>query len=888
MTLSAGSRLGPYEILSPLGAGGMGEVYKARDTRLERTVAIKVLPAHLSASPESRQRFEREAKTISQLSHPHICALHDVGREGETEYLVMEYLEGETLAERLLKGPLPLEQTLRYGMQIADALDKAHRQGIVHRDLKPGNVMLTKSGVKLLDFGLAKAIAAPSQQASLTALPTQHALTQEGTILGTFQYMAPEQLEGREADARTDIFAFGCVLYEMATGKKAFSGRTQASLISSILRDEPQPISQVQPMSPPALDHVVKKSLAKDPEDRWQNAADLGGELKWIAESGSQAGAAAVRAPRRKTRGWISWVVAAVLLLGTLYLADELRRLRAGDRTQAVHSFLVPPEKTAFRLTGDDSAPIVLSPDGRSTAFGAGGKLWVGSLATGAARALAGTDGGTFPFWSPDSRSLGFFSDGKLRIVEASGGPVRAIADAPNARGGAWSSRGVIVFAPNFRLGLSRVPVSGGPATPFTRLEESRHTTHRWPSFLPDGKHVLYLAANHANPRSEDSGIYVASLDGGTPRRLITSYGSAQYASGWLLSVRDTSLLAFPFDPDRLSVKDEPVRVADDVNFDLGVWRGSFSASQNGVLAYQLTQAGIGGQLTWCDASGRRLSTVGEKSEAYSPQLSPDGRRVLVILGDPNNDIWVYELERNVRTRLTNAAQVTISPLWSADGARILYVSQSRTSLPLEFAMTIIAADAATEKKVVYRSTERLETTDWSGDGRYVLVDWGNIGSQDVWVVSLTEPVKAFPLVQTESPERAGQFSPDGRWVAYQSLQTGRNEIYVTPFPGGGARYQVSGNGGAQARWSRDGKQLYFVSGDDDLTVATVDGTGSRFEVSDVRPLFRVNLFRGPRVGLVSYAVSPDGKRFLINDAGEAGVPRVALVTNWTAELKKR
>jgi len=888
MTLSAGSRLGPYEILSPLGAGGMGEVYKARDTRLERTVAIKVLPAHLSASPESRQRFEREAKTISQLSHPHICALHDVGREGETEYLVMEYLEGETLAERLLKGPLPLEQTLRYGMQIADALDKAHRQGIVHRDLKPGNVMLTKSGVKLLDFGLAKAIAAPSQQASLTALPTQHALTQEGTILGTFQYMAPEQLEGREADARTDIFAFGCVLYEMATGKKAFSGATQASLISSILRDEPQPISQVQPMSPPAFDHVVKKSLAKDPEDRWQNAADLGGELKWIAESGSQAGAAAVRAPRRKTRGWISWVVAAVLLLGTLYLADELRRLRAGDRTQTVHSFLVPPEKTAFRLTGDDSAPIVLSPDGRSTAFGAGGKLWVGSLATGAARALAGTDGGTFPFWSPDSRSLGFFSDGKLRIVEASGGPVRAIADAPNARGGAWSSRGVIVFAPNFRLGLSRVPVSGGPATPFTRLEESRHTTHRWPSFLPDGKHVLYLAANHANPRSEDSGIYVASLDGGTPRRLITSYGSAQYASGWLLSVRDTSLLAFPFDPDRLSVKDEPVRVADDVNFDLGVWRGSFSASQNGVLAYQLTQAGIGGQLTWCDASGRRLSTVGEKSEAYSPQLSPDGRRVLVILGDPNNDIWVYELERNVRTRLTNAAQVTISPLWSADGARILYVSQSRTSLPLEFAMTIIAADAATEKKVVYRSTERLETTDWSRDGRYVLVDWGNIGSQDVWVVSLTEPVKAFPLVQTEFPERAGQFSPDGRWVAYQSLQTGRNEIYVTPFPGGGARYQVSGNGGAQARWSRDGKQLYFVSGDDDLTVATVDGTGSRFEVSDVRPLFRVNLFRGPRVGLVSYAVSPDGKRFLINDAGEAGVPRVALVTNWTAELKKR
>jgi eukaryotic-like serine/threonine-protein kinase len=886
MTLTAGSRLGPYEILSSLGAGGMGEVYRARDTRLERTVAIKVLPAHLSSSPESRQRFEREAKTISQLSHPHICALHDVGREGETEYLVMEYLEGETLADRLLKGPLPLEQTLRYGMQISDALDKAHRQGIVHRDLKPSNVMLTKTGVKLLDFGLAKVMAPTTQQSSLTAFPTQRALTEEGTILGTFQYMAPEQLEGREADARTDIFALGAVLYEMATGKKAFSGATQASLISSILRDEPQPISQVQPMSPPALDRVVKSCLAKDPEDRWQSASDVGKELRWIAE-GSQAGVAVPAIPARRRRDWLAWSVAGLLLLATIFLGNEVRRLRIKSPVPAVHSFLVPPEKTSFRLTGDDSAPVVLSPDGRSTAFGAGGKLWIGSLATGTVRALAGTDGGTFPFWSPDSRFIGFFSDGKLRIVEASGGPVRAIADAPNSRGGAWSSRGVIVFAPDFRLGLSRVAVSGGPATPFTRLEEGRHTTHRWPSFLPDGKNVLYLAANHANPRSEDSGIYLASLDGGSPRRLMTAYGSAQYASGWLLSVRDTSLLAFPFDPRGLTVKDEPIRVADDVNFDLGVWRGSFTASENGVLAYQLAQAGIGGQLTWCDASGRRLSTVGEKSEAYSPQLSPDGRRVLVILGDPNNDIWVYEIERNVRTRLTTAAQITVSPLWSPDGARILYVSQSRMTAPVEFAMTLIASDGAGERTVVFRSTERIEPTDWSRDGRYILADRGNIGAADVWVVPLAEPAKAFPLVQTEFPERAGQMSPDGRWVAYQSLQTGRNEIYVTPFPGGGARYQVSGGGGTQARWSPDGRELYFISAEDDLTVASVEGSGSRFEVKDVRPLFRTNLYRGPRVGLHAYAISPDGKRFLINDAGEAGVPRVALVTNWTAELKR-
>src|SRR5688572_29624796 len=615
VSLSAGSRLGPYEILAPLGAGGMGEVYRARDTRLERTVAIKVLAAHLSSSPDVRQRFEREAKTISQLSHPHICALHDVGREGETEYLVMEYLEGETLADRLLKGPLPLEQTLRYGVQIADALDKAHRQGIVHRDLKPGNVMLTKSGVKLLDFGLAQAVAPASQQSSLTAFPTQHALTQEGTILGTFQYMPPEQLEGKEADARTDIFAFGCVLYEMATGKKAFSGATQASLISSILRDEPPPISQIQPMSPPALDHVIRKSLAKDPEDRWQNAADLGGELKWIAEGGSQTGTAAVAIPRRTMQAWIPWALAGLLLVVTLFLGNEVRRLRTGGGAQPVHSFIDPPEKTEFRLTGDDSAPIAISPDGSRVVFGAGGKLWVRSLSAGTAAPLPATEGGRFPFWSPDSRSIGFFSDGKLKILEASGGPVQTICDAPNPRGGAWGKSGVIAFAPDISTGISRVAASGGTASPLTTLtDRKKHTTHRWPHFLPDGKHVLYLAATHANPKSEESGIHVVSLDDGAPRRLLSSYDSAQYASGVILSVRDTSLMATPFDSGRVAVTGPAVRVADDVNLDTGVWRGTFTVSETGVLADLIAQEGGGGRLTWVDFAGRKLATIGEKS----------------------------------------------------------------------------------------------------------------------------------------------------------------------------------------------------------------------------------------------------------------------------------
>ncbi|HEV8610304.1 MAG TPA: protein kinase [Thermoanaerobaculia bacterium] len=885
MTLSAGSRLGPYEIVSPLGAGGMGEVYRAKDTRLERTVAIKILASHLSASPEVRQRFEREAKTISQLSHPHICALHDVGREGDVEYLVMEYLEGETLADRLLKGSLPLEQTLRFGIQIADALDKAHRQGIVHRDLKPGNVMLTWSGVKLLDFGLAKAMALPSQQSSLTALPTQMNLTQEGTILGTFQYMAPEQLEGKEADARTDIFAFGCVLYEMATGKKAFSGATQASLTSSILRDEPQPISQVQPTSPPALDHVVKKSLAKDPEDRWQNAADLGGELKWIAEAGSQTGATAVAPQRRRRRDWLAWVAAGLLLLTTLFLGNEVRRLRSGDRVRAIHSYLDPPEKTTFRLTGDDSAPIAIAPDGTRAVFGAGGKLWLQSLAAGTVTPLAATDGGRFPFWSPDSRSIGFFSGGKLRVLDASGGPVQTICGAPNPRGGSWGRSGVIVFAPDVGTGLSRVAASGGSPAPLTVLtDRKKHTTHRWPYFLPDGKHVLYLAANHASPRSEDNGIYVASLDGGAPRRLMSSYGSAQYASGWLLSVRERSLMAIPFDAKRIEISGQPVRVADDANFDSGVWRGTFAASENGVLGYQIAREGGGGRLTWLDFSGRHLAPVAEKSPAYSPEMSPDGRRASVVMGDPNNDVWVYELDRGVQTRLTTDAEAQIAPVWSPDGSQIVFVQGLGGGS--DFVLVTIAADGAGRQKEIYRSKERLEVSDWSRDGRYLLVDRGNIGASDIWAFPIADPAKAFPLVQSPFLEHSGQFSPDGKWVAYVSQHTGRDEVYVASFPSGGTRWQVSGSGGTQPRWSADGRELYFVSSSDDLTATAVDGSGPRFVVKDVRPLFRVNMYTGPRSGMYGYDVAPDGKRFLVNDAGEAGQARVALVVNWTAELK--
>ncbi len=886
MTLAAGTRLGPYEIVSPLGAGGMGEVYRARDTRLERTVAVKVLPSHLSSSAEVRLRFEREAKTISQLSHPHICALYDVGREGENEYLVMELLEGETLSERLAKGPLPLDQTLRCGVEIADALDKAHRQGIVHRDLKPANVMLTRSGVKLLDFGLAKAMTPPAEQSSLTALPTQQGLTQEGTILGTFQYMAPEQLEGKEADGRTDVFAFGAVLYEMATGRKAFAGANQASLITAIMASEPAPISAVQPAAPAALDRIVRTCLAKDPEERWQSASDLKREVRWIAE-GSASGIAApapggiAAAPRRSSRA--PWIAAALATLAAAALVLALVRTR-GARPVPVYAFLDPPPKLTWQLTGDEAAPPVVSPNGASVVFGAGGKLWIRSLRTGEAAPVAGTEGATFPFWSPDSRSIGFFSSGKLRTVEAAGGPSQALADAPTPRGGAWGPDGTIVYTPDFQGGLWRVPASGGTPKAITEVDKTRHSTHRWPWILPDGKHVLYLAASHINPRSEASGIYVVPVAGGPSTRLIASYGSAQTVPGWLLSVSEGHLVAWPFDEGSLTVSGKARRVPADANFDYGTWRAVFSVSRDGVLVYQTAQEQARGQLQWMDPSGRIGGRVGEPNNSYALRLSPDGSRASVIEGDPNSDLWVYELERGFRTRLTTNEQVILTPLWTRDGSEILYVSGTSATVGSDYKLLRRASFGGGKVSEVLRSKVRIEPTDVSPDGKYLLADHGVIGTTTIWLYPLAEPEKGAPLMESAGLQTDGRVSPDGRWMSFTQLQGGRLEVFVVAFPSGTDRQQVSAAGGSHARWSPDGGTLYFVSQDNVLMAAAVESRGAQLHLKAAEPLFPVQLFTGPRVS-GAFEVTPDGKRFLVNSSGNVDTPSLRLVTNWTSEL---
>jgi Tol biopolymer transport system component len=887
LTLAAGSRLGPYEILAPVGAGGMGEVYRARDTRLERTVAVKVLPPHLSGSEEIRQRFEREARAISSLSHPHICALYDVGNQEGTEYLVMEFLEGETLTDRLGRGSLPLDQVLRYGIEIADALDKAHRQGIVHRDLKPGNIMLTKSGVKLVDFGLAKLAGVGPANTSASILQTQAGmnLTQEGTILGTFQYMAPEQLEGKEADARSDIFAFGAVLYEMATGQKAFSGKSQASLIAAILDSEPAPISTVQPMTPPALDRVVKTCLAKEPDDRWQTAHDVMLQLKWIAEGGSQAGVPAPLAVRRKSRERFAWSMAAALAAATLALgAALLARPRPIERI--VRTSVLPPEKTAFRFVGEGAGPAAVSPDGRSLAFTAadsGGRssLWVRPLDSLVARELPGTDGAIYPFWSPDSKSLGFFADGKLKKIEASGGPALALCEAPDPRGGAWNRDGVIVFEPHFREPLSRVAATGGKATPVTKFDESRkETTHRFPFFLPDGNHFLYEAGSHTvGTESEIHAIKLGSLDGGPARLVLSVRSKPLYAAGHLLFVRQKTLMAQPFDWKAGKLSGDAFPIAENVQDDPGYFTAVFSVSDNGVLAYQESGGSVGlHELAWFDRSGKKVDTIGTPGEFWSPRLSRDGRRIVTGVGDPA-DLWFEDIPRRVATRMTFDPADESNPVWSPDESRIFFASQRTGGGDIYQKPSAGGAD-----ELLFSSKDVKAPTSVSPDGRYLLFQ--NLSPTTKWdllLLSLADR-KVTPFLATPFDENHGEFSPDGRWIAYASNESGKFEVYVQPFPGPGGKWQVSTAGGTSPAWRRDGKELFYLEPDGKLMAVPVK-TGAAFESETPTALFTSPVINDPDR---HYDVTGDGQHFVIvAPIGAKTSPPITLVQNWTALLRQ-
>ena len=869
MALTAGIRLGPYEILSPLGAGGMGEVYRARDARLNRDVAIKILPEHLSHNPELRQRFEREARAISQLSHPHICVLHDIGDyEGKT-YLVLECLEGETLGSRLRRGPLPPDQVLKLGAQIADALDKAHRRGVVHRDLKPDNIMLTKSSVKVLDFGLAKPLATPaSMSSSIVATVTHGPLTAEGMLVGTFQYMAPEQLEGKEADARSDVFALGCVLYEMCTGKRAFDGKSTASVVAAIMGTEPAPLTVTAPLTPPALEWAIRKCLNKDPEERWQSTGDLTSELRWISEGGSRAGVA-VPARMWTRKRLLRWSALVLALTGGALLGFFLKPIPHQPLIRVALN--LPPGSTLVPFHA-----AVLSPDGNQIVLNLADaqgrpKLWVRSLSSNGAQPLEGTDSAIGAFWSPDSRYIAYFAvDGKLRKIAAGGGPSEAICDLWQTYGGAWSSGGVIVMATGIK-GLFQVPASGGTPVRIP-VPEKDAADYRHPSFLPDGKHFLVTS-------NAGSGIFVVSLDSGAVQSILPNESSpAVYVEpGYLLYLHADNLVARRFDVKKLRVTDAPQNVAE------SVFTGdmSFSATSGGLLLYYRA---FQTQLTWFDTDGNKISTVGLPGYVSFPYISPNGKYAIASVTDPRQGkykLWLYDLNQGTVSPFTFGDSNDQYPAWSPDSKQIAY-SSNRTGQ--EDIYTKPVGGGGGEQPLLTSSGDK-EPDRWSSDGRYILFDYvsKNTHGTDVWAVPLFGDRKPFPVVQGPGNDNWGAFSPDGKWVAYSSDESGRAEIYVVPFPGPGGKWQISTAGGINSFWPT-GQELYYLAPDSHVMAAQFEFEGGSLVMGKSRQLFGGRAF-GNAGGLFP---APDRKRWLVAfPVDEPNASPLILTTNWTAALAR-
>jgi eukaryotic-like serine/threonine-protein kinase len=876
--LSTGSRLGPYEIVAPIGAGGMGEVYRARDTRLDRVVAVKVLLSSAGgASFEQRARLDREARAISRFSHPHICALFDVGSESGTDYLVMEYLEGETLAERIKRGLLPLRDVLRYGAEIAEALHAAQAHGLVHRDLKPANVMLTRSGVKVLDFGLAKHVVKDSRSLQADAPTEQQPLTREGTVVGTVNYMAPEQIEGDEVDARTDIFALGLIVYEMATGRRLFSGSTAAIMVAITRHDASSPEAQ-ETLAPPSLDRLVRKCLARDPDERWQNPGDLATALRWVGDdpSGSTSAARAAGIAHRPSVLWMA--IAGLSLLGFL-LAGAYALRPPGARTvsaaiPARFRIDVPRGAALYPFKG----PVAISPDGTAIAFFAEFEgrylLFVRPLAALEATPLAGTDGGSGAFWSPDSRTIAFFAEQQLKTVSPGGGSPQSVCDAPFAASGAWSSEGTIVYSA-LGSGLWRVQMPNGKPEPLTRIDPADgKSAHLWPSFLPDGKRFLYLVRSR---KPDSAGIYLASLDSPKGARLLPTESNAAYASGDLLFVRDGKLLAAPIDNERQTVGD-PRTVAEDIWSFRDGGGALFSASNSGTLAY-VTAPRTKTNIVWLTREGAQAGTVAAATNAIQVRLANQSGRFLVENIDQTTGdgaVWIYDIARNVSSRLTFEETWSWKPAWSPDGRRVVFGSIAAGK------PAICETDGSGSGKVRVLLTDHvLIAPSDVGGTQGVLFDRTEAKTRsDIWVLPSTDGAKARPFLVTPFDEAQAQFSPDEKWVAYTSNESGRMEVYVRSFAAGDGKVAISANGGTEPRWSADGRELFYLSPDNVLMSVPVGG-GPELKPGAARPLFTFPARR--YTGRYDYDVSADGKRFLVNSVAASSGPDLILVNNWQA-----
>ncbi|HSP16711.1 MAG TPA: protein kinase [Thermoanaerobaculia bacterium] len=868
MPISSGSRLGPYEVVAPIGAGGMGEVWRARDTRLDRSVAVKVLPAELAKNAQLKLRFEREAKAISQLNHPNICQLYDVG----DDYLVMELIEGESLADRIGRGPLPLDQVLRYGTEIADALDKAHRSGIIHRDLKPGNVMVAKSGAKLLDFGLASIKPAVESSAPHDATAAR-SLTQEGTILGTFQYMAPEQLEGLPADARTDIFALGCVLYEMLTGRRAFEGKNRTSLIAAIVSGTPRSISELQPLTPPALEHIVHRCLAKDPDDRWQSAHDVAEDLRWIRDAGSQAGIAAPVAHRRKLR--LRWLTAsaAAVVVAALAVAGYVTT----HRQKPVNIHFTLPGMTDEYMAAQSA---YVSPDGTRMLIGARSrktlnmKLWIRPLDGFDTKPLDGTDNVENSCWSPDGRAIAFIANGKLQRLELSGGTPRVLATIVTQPSGiAWSGDSIVWGEDEGSL--KRVSSNGGPVEVLTKPDAAKHEIgHVFPTFLPGGKRFLFITYTR-NTDSPDRAhtLYAGSLGSSEITRVGSVPSRVQYYDGYLFFVRDASLYAQSFDAKSLKFTGEPKPVLDDVFYFQPTGGASFAISDAGMISAVGLQHATSVAIT--DLGGRELSTILSADNIYDHiAVAPDASRIYVARVDPKigtPDIWEHGLTRPTKTRLTFDPEEEAEPVVSPDGKHLYYESD-RYGVPDIFEKRL---DGSSPDVRVVAAPNYQAPWGVSPDGRflsYTTEQDAPATKTDLWMMSLADR-KSFPFVATPAHDGNGAFSPDGRWIVYLSDGSGAYEVYLRQFPNGKSS-QVTTIGVTNApRWSRDGRKLYFTK---HRTLYECD-VAPNGDTSDPRPLFEA------RELIYTFELMPDGKRFVLVYWSDAGAsPPIRVISRWS------
>ena len=883
MALSPGTKLGPYEVRSPLGAGGMGEVYRAHDSRLGRDVAIKVLPQRLSSDPDLKVRFEREARVISSLNHPHICQLYDIGSQDDSKFLVMELLEGETLAVRLHRGAIPFKQAIEYGVQIAAALDKAHKSGIVHRDLKPGNIMLTKSGVKLMDFGLAKPVTSTASLASESVETMSKPLTSEGHILGTYQYMAPEQIRAANTDARTDIFALGTVLYEMATGRRAFEGKSQISVMGAILEKEPEPISK-SVLAPPAYEHAVATCLAKDPDERWQSAADLARELRWIAMLPQTSPSGGGRSQK-----FTAVLLASIALLIAVATAAYLWPAKKSGVAD-YEFYVAPAEKSVLNTVGLGGAPAI-SPDGSAIAFLATNgesvrSLWIRDLSSAEPRLIAATEEATYPFWSPDSRVVGFFSGGKLKKISRNGGVPVEICDLSEGRGGTWSENGTIVFG--VRDGpLYAVNAAGGTPTAITQLDSSKgEGSHRFPLILPDGDHFLYVA------QATRTHLVAGSL---RSKQRLAEFpdidASAGFSRGNLLFVRGNTLFAQPFDPTRLQLRGEPVVVAEKVEADSQFNFSLFSVSPTGALAFQPGTSASDRQIVIMDRSGKQVGTAAGKGNYVNLNLSPSGKQLLIEQGEAaanKRAIWLLDLVSGTRTRLTFNDEST-EPVWSHDGRKMAFDASTANA---EGHIRDMLSGADTQ---LFSVPGESLMEGWSPDGRFLIYDWqgeGTTSRWEIWAVETNGDHRRTALLQAPRDVRYGRVSWDGRWIAYVGLDTGRPEVYVSPIDFAGERpkvgsnkSQISTDGGNLPVWARDGKELFFTNAPGTMLYSVaVTVQGGVLQIGPAKKLFDFSIH--PVASF--YDVSPDAKRFYVAESPRGISSVLTVSTNWQAGLGKR